>query len=113
MPLPLYPRERDPVTHWTGGWAGHRTGLEAVVKRKIPRPFRDSNPQSHSPWLSAIPLSYPRVLIKNSCSSNSENIIKQIRMTWIGHIERIGEIQNSYRIFVEKFGRAGLNSRAV
>jgi hypothetical protein len=31
-------RERAPGTHWKGGWMGPRTGLDAVVKRKIPSP---------------------------------------------------------------------------
>jgi hypothetical protein len=26
------------------GWVGHRAVLDAVVKRKIPSPFRESNP---------------------------------------------------------------------
>jgi hypothetical protein len=37
-------RERDPGTHWIGGWVGPRAGLNAVVKRKIPSPYRESNP---------------------------------------------------------------------
>jgi hypothetical protein len=28
--------ERVPCTHWIGDWADTRTGLNAVVKRKIP-----------------------------------------------------------------------------
>jgi hypothetical protein len=43
------PRERAPGTHWIGGWVGRRAGLDAVVKRKIPSPCRDSNPRSSSP----------------------------------------------------------------
>jgi len=35
-------RERTPVTHWIGGWIGPRAVLEAVVKRKIPSPRRES-----------------------------------------------------------------------
>jgi hypothetical protein len=35
-PRPLYPRERDPGTHWIGDWVGSRAVLDAVVKRKIP-----------------------------------------------------------------------------
>jgi hypothetical protein len=31
------PRERAPCTHWTGGWVGPRTGLDAVM-RKIRSP---------------------------------------------------------------------------
>jgi hypothetical protein len=37
---------------------GARAGLDAVVKRKIPSPCRDSNPLSSSPYSSPIPLSY-------------------------------------------------------
>jgi hypothetical protein len=36
-----------------------KAGLDVVVKRKIPSPYRHSNPQSYSPLPSAIPLSYP------------------------------------------------------
>jgi hypothetical protein len=43
------PKERTPATHWIGGWVGPRAGLDAVVKRKIPSPCRDSNPRSCSP----------------------------------------------------------------
>jgi hypothetical protein len=50
------PSERVPGTHWIGGPG---TGLDAVVKQKIPRPCRDSNPRSSSPLSSTVPLSYP------------------------------------------------------
>jgi hypothetical protein len=36
------PRETAPGTLWTGGWVGLRAVLEAVVKRKIPSPCRES-----------------------------------------------------------------------
>jgi hypothetical protein len=39
------PRERDPDTHCIGGWVGPRTVLDAVVKRKILSPRRESNPR--------------------------------------------------------------------
>jgi hypothetical protein len=42
-------REKLPGTNWIGGWVGPRTGLDAVVKRKISRCCRDSNPRSYSP----------------------------------------------------------------
>jgi hypothetical protein len=38
------PRERVPGTSWTGGWVGPRAILDAVVKRKILSPRRESNP---------------------------------------------------------------------
>jgi hypothetical protein len=48
-PVRFAPSERSPSTHWIGGWVGPRAGLvDAVVKRKIPSPCRDSNPRSSS-----------------------------------------------------------------
>jgi hypothetical protein len=38
------PRERVPGTHWIGGWVGPRAGLDAVSKRKIHSPRRESKP---------------------------------------------------------------------
>jgi hypothetical protein len=52
------PRERVSGAHWIGGWVGPRAGLDAVVKRKIPSPCRDSNRRSSSPWPSATSLSF-------------------------------------------------------
>jgi hypothetical protein len=43
-PSRLTSRERDPGTHWIEGWVGPRAVLDAVVKRKIPSPRRESNP---------------------------------------------------------------------
>jgi hypothetical protein len=40
------PRKRTPGTHWIGGWVGPRAVLDAVVKRKIPNPRRESNPRT-------------------------------------------------------------------
>jgi len=48
VPTALTPG-KVPGTHWIGGWVGPRAGLDAVVRRKIPSPYRDSNPQSSSP----------------------------------------------------------------
>jgi hypothetical protein len=41
-----------------GLWAG----MDVVVRRKIPSPYRDSKPQSYSPEPRAIPLSNPGYL---------------------------------------------------
>jgi len=46
LPGRFTPRERDPDTHWIGGWMGPEAGLDAAVKRKFPRPCRDSNLRS-------------------------------------------------------------------
>jgi hypothetical protein len=35
-------RQRAPGTHWIGHWVGPRAVLDAVVKRKIPSPRRES-----------------------------------------------------------------------
>jgi hypothetical protein len=40
------PTERSPGTHRKGGWVGPRAVLDAVVKRKIPSPRRESNPRT-------------------------------------------------------------------
>jgi hypothetical protein len=37
------PREIAPISHWIGGWVGPRAVLDAVVKREIPSPRRESN----------------------------------------------------------------------
>jgi hypothetical protein len=41
--------ERVPSTHSIGDWVDPRAGLDAVAKKKIPSPCRDSNPRSSSP----------------------------------------------------------------
>jgi hypothetical protein len=45
-PSRFTPRERAPGTHWIGGWVGPGAVLDAVVKRKIPSPRRESNPKT-------------------------------------------------------------------
>jgi hypothetical protein len=40
------PRERTPGTHWIGGWVDPRAVLDAVVKKKIPSPRRESKPRT-------------------------------------------------------------------
>jgi hypothetical protein len=39
-------KERAPGTHWIGGWVGPRAVLDAVVKRRISSPRRESNPKT-------------------------------------------------------------------
>jgi hypothetical protein len=56
-PCSFTPRDRALGIHWIGGLVGPRASLEAVMKRKFLIPCRDSNSQSFSPYLSAIPLS--------------------------------------------------------
>jgi hypothetical protein len=46
VPAALCPGERTPGTHFTGGWVGHRAGLDTEVRGKILCPCRGSNPRS-------------------------------------------------------------------
>jgi hypothetical protein len=39
-------RKRAPGAHWIGDWVGSRAVLDAVVKRKIPSPRKESNPRT-------------------------------------------------------------------
>jgi hypothetical protein len=43
-PASLYPRGKDPSTHCTEGWVGHKAGMDAEARRKILCLCRGSNP---------------------------------------------------------------------
>jgi len=43
------PIEKAPGPLWIGDWVGPSAGLDAVVRRKIPSPDRDSDPRSSNP----------------------------------------------------------------
>jgi hypothetical protein len=43
------PRERASGTHWIEDWVGLKAGLDAVVRKKVPSPYQDSNPWSSRP----------------------------------------------------------------
>jgi hypothetical protein len=40
----LYPRGKDPGTHWIGGWVGHRASLDTQPRVRILCPYQESNP---------------------------------------------------------------------
>jgi hypothetical protein len=44
MYRPLYAQRMTACYHWIEGWLRPRAGQEAVVKRKIPSPRRESKP---------------------------------------------------------------------
>jgi hypothetical protein len=43
-PAALYPGERTPGTHWTGGWVGLRAGLDAEARKKFSASVGDQTP---------------------------------------------------------------------
>jgi hypothetical protein len=45
-PAALYPREKGPFTHCTGGWVGPRAGLDTEVRGKVLSPLPGIEPQS-------------------------------------------------------------------
>jgi hypothetical protein len=45
-PLILYPQGKSPGIHWIRGWVGLIVVLDAVMKREIPSPRRESNPRT-------------------------------------------------------------------
>jgi hypothetical protein len=59
-------RERAPGAHWIGCWVSFRTVLDAMVKRKIPSPRRESNPriQLFQPVARAVPTELSRTCEK-------------------------------------------------
>jgi len=44
MPQPIYRQGNSPSNHWIVAWVGPRAVLDAVMKRQIPSPSRESNP---------------------------------------------------------------------
>jgi hypothetical protein len=61
------PRKRAPSTHWIGGWVGPRAGLDMVLKRKIPSPHQESNPDHPACSQSLYHLSYPGFQDPQNC----------------------------------------------
>jgi hypothetical protein len=55
-PAALPPGKEPLVPIWVGGWVGPRAVLDAVVKRKIPSPRRESN--SITPIVQPVAQSY-------------------------------------------------------
>jgi hypothetical protein len=45
-PWPLYSQGKSPDIPWIGEWMGPRAVPDAVVRRKIPSPRRESNPRT-------------------------------------------------------------------
>jgi hypothetical protein len=63
-PAALYPRGKDPSTHWIGGWVGPRAGLDAGARRKILCSCRGSKPDHPARRQTLYFLSYRRRKLK-------------------------------------------------
>jgi hypothetical protein len=66
------PRERAPGIHCIGGWVGPRAGLDAVVRRKISSPYRNSNP----PIMQPVAQRYTTKLSRLPSNESREHTIK-------------------------------------
>jgi hypothetical protein len=60
------PKERDPGTHWIGGWVGPRASLDVMSKRKITSSRQESKPDRPARSQSLYQPSYPGSLIWTS-----------------------------------------------
>jgi hypothetical protein len=59
VPAALPLKERASVIYWVGGWLGFRAGMDAMEKKKISCPCRESIPDHPAHSLSLYRLSYP------------------------------------------------------
>jgi hypothetical protein len=77
-PSAVFPEERTPGTHCTGGWVGLRAGLDTEVRGKIICPCRGSNPdrpvvqsvvRHYTDWATPAPLRqrYRHINEESSC----------------------------------------------
>jgi hypothetical protein len=88
------PAALPPGTHWIGGWVGPRAVLDAVVKRKIPSPRRESNPRS--PIIQPVAQRYTDWAITALIGRMVKS--KRLRLAW--HVSRTKKTRNAYKIFV-------------
>jgi hypothetical protein len=80
----LYPRERTPGTHWTGGWVGPTAGLDAGARRKILCPCRGSNPDRPT-----ILPELPRLQSVIFHKTNKESEVAGERGAFLDHIHEV------------------------
>jgi hypothetical protein len=74
---------------------GPRAGLDSVVRKKIPSPYRDSNPPIIKPVAQCYVTELPQLL------SSIIRIVKPRRSRWVGHTARMKKTRNVYRILME------------
>jgi hypothetical protein len=83
-PCRFTPKERAPGTHWIGGWVSYRAVLDAVVRRKIPSPRRESNPKTPivQSVANAIPTELSRLFFITNRINKSINILSYIEISY-------------------------------
>jgi hypothetical protein len=96
------PAALAPDAHWIGGWVGPRAGLETVVKRKIPSPYRNpSGARSPAIYHWAIPA--PSVTIDKMYNPTVTAEISIIATDW-------WEDDRTYRQGIANLGSRVLHS---
>jgi hypothetical protein len=72
-----------PGTHCVGGWVAPRTGLKAVVERKILCLCRESNVRRPARNLSTILTELLELLRLNKCVIKSQNVSRQLLYSFL------------------------------
>jgi len=88
-PRPLYPKGRNPDTHWTGGWVGPIAGTDAEAKRKKSHlgPCRGLSPGRPASNSVSIMTELPR-LINRGTGINSKFEIIHLRGLFLSTISQ-------------------------
>jgi hypothetical protein len=79
-PAALYPEERTPGTHCTGGWVGPRAGLDAKARGTFSASVRNRTPvvqpvvRHYTDWASAAPHNVDTYLISEVSGSHSSSM---------------------------------------
>jgi hypothetical protein len=87
---PLYPQGKSPWYPLIGGWVDPRAGLDAVVRIKIPSPYRDSNPPIIQSVAQRYTAELPRLLLNKLRMRNCMNGL---------HADVIGRLTCLFRIW--------------
>jgi len=66
----LHPGERNPSTHWIGGWVGPSADLDAVAKWKDFCPWQESNPSRPAHSLLSVLTALSRLVKYASCQKS-------------------------------------------
>jgi hypothetical protein len=70
------PRERAPGTHWIGGWAGPRAGLDAAVREKFPAPAGTRTPDHPAHSLALYRWAIPALSFGYTCTSTAAGMLQ-------------------------------------